>query len=210
MAIGASKCSRSKPHDTCVLQEGHRFILSRPNHDWSTTIFAEQGIIRLSTVANEINPEITVALISSLDNCTFHHPSSENLQVEAITESVVKIENEKKIHTANDDFVQEWIFQLYTVRHPIKTEERLKSLLRLLILKLGIRTPEGYKLKFLLSHSRIAEMLGATRSTVSRSLGVLKEKGIISIDEMKGELIVKDSKLISTTTAGITLPLRTF
>ncbi|MDB4484781.1 helix-turn-helix domain-containing protein, partial [bacterium] len=73
--------------------------------------------------------------------------------------------------------------------------------------KLGIRTPEGYKLEFLLSHSRLAEMIGATRSTVSRSLGVLRDKGVISIDEMRGELIVKDSQLISTTAAGITLPL---
>jgi CRP-like cAMP-binding protein len=57
------------------------------------------------------------------------------------------------------------------------------------------------------SHSRLAEMIGATRSTVSRSLGVLKEKGVISIDEMRGELVVKDFQLISTTATGITLPL---
>ena len=207
MAISAGKRSRSRPQDPCDLQAGQRLIISRPNHNWSTTLFVEQGIIRLSTIANEINPEITVALISSLDNCTFHHPKSENLQIEAITESVININNEQNIHTSNDDYLQEWIFQLYKVRHPIKTEERLKSLLRLLILKLGIRTPEGYKLGFLLSHSRLAEMIGATRSTVSRSLGALKAKGIISIDEMKGELIVKNSQLISTTSAGITLPL---
>ena len=207
MTTGTSKRSSFGLQESCVLQTGQRLILSRPKQNWSTTIFAERGIIRLSTVANEINPEITLALISSLDNCTFHHPNSENLQIEAITESVIKINNEQKIHTANDDFLQEWIFQLYTVRHPIKTEERLKSLLRLLILKLGIRTPEGYKLEFLLSHSRLAEMIGATRSTVSRALGALKDKGIISIDEMRGELVVKDCKLISTTAAGIALPL---
>ena len=207
MAINKGAGSRSRPQDLCVLQAGQRLILSRPHHNWSTTIFAEQGIIRLSTVVNEINSEITVALISSLDNCTFQHPNSANLQIEAITESVVKINNEQKNHTANDDFLQEWIFQLYTVRHPIKTEERLKSLIRLLILRLGIRTPEGYKLEFLLSHSRLAEMIGATRSTVSRSLGVLRDKGVISIDEMRGELVVKDCQSISTTSAGITLPL---
>ena len=207
MAIIASERSRPRPQDSCVLQTGQRLILSRPDHNWSTTIFVEQGNIRLSTVAKEMNPEITVALISSLDNGTFHHPNSENIQIEAITESVIKINNEQKIHIASDDFLQEWIFQLYKVRHPIKTEERLKSLLRLLILKHGIRTPEGYKLEFLLSHSRLAEMIGATRSTVSRSLGVLKEKGVIAIDEMRGELVVKDFQLISTTATGITLPL---
>ena len=205
MAISTGNGSCSK--DSCVLEAGQRLILSRPNHNWSTTIIVGHGIIRLSTVANEVNPEITVALISSLDNCTFHHPNSENLQIEAITDTAIKIINEQKIHTANDDFLQEWIFQLYRVRHPIKTEERLKSLLRLLILKIGSRTPEGYKLEFLLSHSRLAEMIGATRSTVSRSLGVLKDKGIISIDEMKGELVANNSQLISTATTGITLPL---
>ena len=205
--MSTSKGLLPKSQDSCILQTGQRLILSKPGYNWSTTIFAEQGIIRISTVANEINPEITLAIISTLDNCTFHHPNSENLQIESITKSAIKITNEPKIHTANDDFLQEWIFQLYTVRHPIKTEERLKSLLRLLVLKLGIRTPEGYKLEFLLSHSRLAEMIGATRSTVSRSLGVLRDKGIISIDEMKGELVVKDSQLITTTAAGITLPL---
>ena len=208
MAISARAGSRSTPPlDSCVLQAGQRLILSKPNHNWSTTIVVGHGIIRLSTVANEVNPEITVALISSLDNCTFHHPNSENLQIEAIKDTVIKITNEQKIHTASDDFLQEWIFQLYRVRHPIKTEERLKSLLRLLIFKIGSRTAEGYKLEFLLSHSRLAEMIGATRSTVSRSLGALKDKGIISIDEMKGELVANNSQLISTTPAGITLPL---
>jgi CRP-like cAMP-binding protein len=113
----------------------------------------------------------------------------------------------KKSHEAGDDFLQEWIFRLFTVRHPIKSEDRLKSLLKLLITRLGKRTSEGYKLQFLLSHSRLAEMIGATRSTVSRSLGALKDKGVISIDEMKEELVVKDSELIPTTATRVTLPL---
>jgi hypothetical protein len=70
--------------------------LTKPNHNWPTTIVAGQGIIRLSTVENESNPEITVALMSPLDDCTFCHPSSENLQIEAITDSVIKINNEQK------------------------------------------------------------------------------------------------------------------
>ena len=169
----------------------------------------DHGVIRLSTVGNETNQEITMALMSSLDDCTFCHPSSENVQIEAITDSVIRIHNEQKILPSNDDFLHKWIFQLYLARHPVKSEERLKILLRLLVIKLGKRTPDGYKLEFLLSHSRLAEMIGATRSTVSRTLGILKEKGMISIDELKGELIIKDSESISTAAARITLPFRT-
>jgi CRP-like cAMP-binding protein len=207
MAISTKKGERKGPLKPCSLQAGQRLILTKPIHNWPTTIVAEQGIIRLSTVENESHPEITVALMSSLDDCTFCHPRSENLQIEAITDCIIKIHNEQKVHTANDDFLQEWIFRLYTVRHPIKSEDRLKSLLRLLIIRLGKRTPEGYKLGFLLSHSRLAEMIGTTRSTVSRSLGALKDKGIISIDEMKDELVVKDSELIPTAATRVTLPL---
>ena len=207
MAISTKESKRTGALKSCSLQAGQRLILTKPNHNWPTTIVAGQGIIRLSTVENEINPEITVALMSPLDDCSFCHPNSEILQIEAITDSVIKINNEHKVQAANDDFLQQWIFQLYTVRHPIKSEDRLKSLLKLLITRLGKRTSEGYKLHFLLSHSRLAEMIGATRSTVSRSLGALKDKGIISIDEMREELVFNDSELISTTTTRTTLPL---
>ena len=207
MAIGTKKSERKGPLKPCSLPAGQRLILTKPNHNWPTTIVAEQGIIRLSTVENESHPEITLALMSPLDDCKFCHPDSQNLQIEAITDCIIKINNEQKAHTSNDDFLQEWIFRLYTVRHPIKSEDRLKSLLRLLIIRLGKRTQEGYKLQFLLSHSRLAEMIGATRSTVSRSLGALRDKGIISIDEMKEEVVAKDSELIPTTATGVTLPL---
>jgi DNA-binding transcriptional ArsR family regulator len=207
MVIGTREGRRSGAPKSCSLQAGQRLILTKPNHNWPTSIVAGQGVIRLSTVENESNPEITVALMSPLDDCTFCHPSSENLQIEAITDSVIKINNEQKVHEAGDDFLQEWIFRLFTVRHPIKSEDRLKSLLKLLITRLGKRTSEGYKLQFLLSHSRLAEMIGATRSTVSRSLGALKDKGVISIDEMRKELVINDSELISTTATRTTLPL---
>ena len=207
MAISTKRSERKGQLKPCSLPAGQRLILTKPIHNWPTTIIAEQGIIRLSTIENDSHPEITVALMSSLDDCTFCYPGSENLQIEAITDCIIKINNEQKVHAANDDFLQEWIFRLYKVRHPIKSEDRLKALLRLLIVRLGKRTPEGYKLQFLLSHSRLAEMIGATRSTVSRSLGALKDKGIISIDEMREELVINDPELISTTTARTTLPL---
>ena len=114
MAISTKESKRTGALKSCSLQAGQRLILTKPNHNWPTTIVAEQGIIRLSTIENESNQEITVALMSPLDDCSFCHPSSENLQIEAITDSVIKINNEHKVHAANDDFLQEWIFRLYT------------------------------------------------------------------------------------------------
>ena len=120
MTISTSKAGRKVKLKPCSLQAGQRLILTKPNHNWPTTIIAEHGIIRLSTVENESNPEITVALMSSLDDCMFCHPGSEHIQIEAITDCFIKINNGHKDLAANDDFLQEWIFQLYTIRHPIK------------------------------------------------------------------------------------------
>ena len=147
MAISTNEGKCNGALRSCSLQAGQRLILTKPNHNWPTTIVAEQGIIRLSTIENESHPEITVALMSSLDDCKFCHPDSQNLQIEAITDCIIKINNEQKAHTSKDDFLQEWIFRLYTVRHAIKSEDRLKSLLQLLIIRLGKRTTEGYKLQ---------------------------------------------------------------
>ena len=121
MAISTKKSERKGPLKPCSLPAGQRLILTKPIHNWPTTIVAEQGIIRLSTIENESHPEITLALMSSLDDCKFCYPGSENLQIEAITDCIIKINYEQKVHAANDDFLQEWIFRLYTVRHPIKT-----------------------------------------------------------------------------------------
>ncbi|MDB4484742.1 Crp/Fnr family transcriptional regulator, partial [bacterium] len=67
MAISTRKAERNSPLKSCSLQAGQRLILTKPNHNGPTTIIAVQGIIRLSTVENESNPEITVALMSPLD-----------------------------------------------------------------------------------------------------------------------------------------------
>ena len=67
-------------------------------------------------------------------------------------------------------------------------------LFELLCQRLGKRAIDGYLLEFLLPHARIAEIIGATRSTVSRSIGGLKRSEQISIDEMRKELIIPIEK----------------
>ena len=82
------------------------------------------------------------------------------------------------------------MFQLRAVRHPIKAEDRLLKLFELLISRFGKRTSKGYLLEFLLSHSRIGEIIGATRSTVSRGISTLKRTKPIEIDELKHQLFM--------------------
>ena len=83
-----------------------------------------------------------------------------------------------------------WIIQLHIVRNETNLENRLMKFFRLLITRLGKRTPEGLLLENTLPHARIAEIIGSTRSTVSRTIGSLRKSQQIYIDELKEQIIL--------------------
>ena len=62
----------------------------------------------------------------------------------------------------------------------------------LLMGKLGIKltNSELVLLPFPLSHGRIAELIGSTRSTVTRQITRLRQKHLLSIDEVGGEFFL--------------------
>lgn len=61
-----------------------------------------------------------------------------------------------------------------------KTIDRLFGLLTLIIEEFGEPTPDGYCLPFPLTHGQIGSAIGATRVTVTRLMGQLRKKGLIS------------------------------
>ena len=83
--------------------------------------------------------------------------------------------SEDKSQSVNKMTSDRMAMALHVVRHPVKADERLFNLLKLLVYRLGRRTKEGCTLSFLLSHSRLAEIIGTTRSTVSRSMAKLRK-----------------------------------
>ena len=62
--------------------------------------------------------------------------------------------------------------------------------LNLLASRLGKRTSEGLLLEFLLPHGRVAEIIGTTRSTVSRTIRTLRKKDTLVIDELKNQILI--------------------
>lgn len=61
-----------------------------------------------------------------------------------------------------------------------KTIDRLLGFLTLLIEEFGEPTPSGYCLPFPLTHAQIGSAIGSTRVTVTRLMGKLRQKGLIS------------------------------
>ena len=185
------KVQRGRP---VVLQAAQILTLSKPSDGISMRINVQSGVLRISSTPTERSEEITLAMSSKYEQGAFQHPEGFNLQVEAMSEASFWIDYQQLGANQEKDFLSDWILQLHWVRHPIKTEERLMRLFELLCQRLGKRAIDGYLLEFLLPHARIAEIIGATRSTVSRSIGGLKWSEQISIDEMRKELIIPIGK----------------
>ena len=76
------------------------------------------------------------------------------------------------------------------MRNETNLENRLMKFFRLLITRLGKRTSEGLLLEHTLPHARIAEIIGSTRSTISRTIGALRKSQQIYIDELKGQIVL--------------------
>ena len=172
------------------LQCGQLLTLTRPDKGVAMTINIQKGFIRLSSAYTEDSDEVTMAFMSSIEEGTIWYPNSITLQAEAIKSTKLEINYDKSSPYAGNDYLCDWIILLHWVRHPIKTDDRLMRLIAVMSQRLGRRTIDGYRIEFLLPHSRLGEIIGATRSTVSRTLGELRKQKRIIINDDKKELIV--------------------
>ena len=174
------------------LRSSQQLVLTPPHGNRWVTIKIMDGFLRLSAHHGDKTPEATLALMSPIEGGRLLYPQSCNLQLEALTESTFTIQYGQDSINEQDDFLTEWLIALHLARHPVNAEERLLNLLKLLVYRLGRRTRDGCTLNFLLSHARLAEIIGATRSTVSRAMGKLRQNGSIPIEESKGLLTIRD------------------
>ncbi len=67
-----------------------------------------------------------------------------------------------------------------------RTVDRLIGFLRLLVEEFGEQKTEGYCLPYPLTHAQIGSAIGATRVTVTRLIGRLREEGVIVVREENG------------------------
>ena len=174
------------------LRSSQQLVMTPPHGNQWVPIKIMEGLLRLSTHHGDKTPEATLALLSPMEGGGFLYPQNCNLQLEALSESTSTIQYGQDSSNQQDDFLIEWLIVLHLVRHPINAEERLLNLLRLLVYRLGRKTRDGCTLSFLLPHARLAEIIGATRSTVSHAMGKLRQNGSISIEESKGLLTIRD------------------
>ena len=164
--------------------------LERPKARENIEITVKSGVIRIAGNQSNNAKDITLAFACRADAFKFHYPEGLEITIEAITDTTYVVESIGKKGSDTSDAIMEWIIQLHIVRNETNLENRLMKFFRLLITRLGKRTSEGLLLEHTLPHARIAEIIGSTRSTVSRTVSNLRKSQQIYIDELKGHIIL--------------------
>ena len=153
-------------------------------------IIVESGVIRIAASQLKNEEDITLAFTCSTDIFKFQYPRNLEITIQAVTDTTYFVESRKRTESKTSDAIMDWIIQLHIVRNEANLESRLMKFYELLMTRLGKRTPEGLLLEHTLSHARIAEIVGSTRSTVSRTISALRKSKQIYIDELKSQIIL--------------------
>ena len=181
---------RDKRGGPISLNSSETLALERSQAGENIEITVKSGVIRIAVNQPKHAEDITLAFACRADSFKFHYPGDLEIRIEAITDTTYLVESISKIESYTSDALMDWIIQLHIVRHETNLENRLMKFFGLLTTKLGKRTSEGLLLEHTLSHARIAEIVGSTRSTVSRTISTLRKNHKIYIDEMKGQMIL--------------------
>ena len=173
--------------------------LDRPQFGEVMEIIVKEGIIRIVANQSKNAEDITLAFACRADVLKFDYPEYLEIKIEAITDATYFVESSSKRDFNTSDSIMDWIIQLHIMRHETNMEGRLMKFFELMMTKLGKRTPEGLLLEHTLSHARIAEIVGSTRSTVSRTISSLKKSKLIYVDELKNQIIIPIDESTTTT-----------
>ena len=166
------------------------FPLIKPQGGEDIEITVKNGIIRIAANQPKKKEDITLAFTCRTDVFKFHYPRDLEITIQAITDTTYFVKSGNRTKSNTNDAIMDWIIQLHIVRNEANLESRLMKFFKLLMTRLGKRTPEGLLLEHTLSHARIAEIIGSTRSTVSRTISALRKSRQIYIDELKSQIIL--------------------
>ena len=181
---------RGKRGRPISLNSHEKAALERPNAGEDIEITVESGVIRIAASQPKNEEDITLAFTCRTDICKFQYPRDLEITIQAVTDTTYFVESRNRTESKTSDAIMEWIIQLHIVRNEANLESRLMKFYELLTTRLGKRTPEGLLLEHTLSHARIAEIVGSTRSTVSRTISALRKSKQIYIDELKSQIIL--------------------
>ena len=161
----------------------HR-IITNDSENRSFQLKIIDGFIRLYCINDTENnaTESTLALIHAGTSNSFSWNNHRRLMIEALEASKVEFNPREQPFDTNH-FLENWILDLYEIKQPADSLERLIKLFLLLAKSKGNQgsNPEQTLISGL-SHRRIGEIISSTRPTISRHLGWMQRQKLIDVD----------------------------
>lgn len=178
-----------------ILSPGEQVLL--PTNERGESLFSlrtQQGVGRLATITEIKKSDMTLGFTGASCSEWLITPQTGQITIEALTPLEILVTPADSIHLQNE-LIRHWLWDFHHVRHPVGAMARLKALLQLMITRFGRRTLEGYTLPFYLSHSRVAELIGVTRSTATRLLNIQRQQGQLCVDGLSGTYAIAPSMM---------------
>ena len=170
---------------TLKLSEGQTALISEPSSNlrYIKLSFAN-GIARIYGSLGNKYLEMTLGFCGNNENQYLRIPQDTSLLLEGMTNCLLSISYLEGVNIQEDHMMQ-WLLDLHIIRHPVGADSRIYALFCLLIKHFGIIQKESYVLPFSMGHSLIAELIGSTRSTVTRQLSKLRKNNHLISGELE-------------------------
>jgi CRP-like cAMP-binding protein len=150
------------------------------------------GVVAL-TILHEDGAEVLLGLLGPGEVLAGHPPETSCLQLRALGEAVVWVQPWSKavLQPGFADRLRDRLRSLEAwaaMQARPSLERRLLGILVLLAGQFGRPTSEGVRIEVGITHHQLASAVGATRSTVTRLLGRLRQRGLlIAVRHGRGE-----------------------
>lgn len=178
-----------------ILSPGEQVLL--PTSERGESLFllrTQQGVGRLATITEIKKSDMTLGFTGASCSEWLITPQTGQITIEALTPLEILVTPADSIQLQNE-LIRHWLWDFHHVRHPVGAMARLNALLQLMVTRFGRRTSEGYTLPFYLSHSRVAELIGVTRSTATRLLNIQRQQGQLCVDGLSGTYVIAPSMI---------------
>lgn len=177
-----------------VLPRGATFLVTPSNGLISGALTVSQGYLRLASTFHSSLVDVTLAFSAPNQPADLWLQSPQVVVVEALTDAVFQFDS-PKLQPVEPELIRTWLLSFALVRHCLGADQRVNQLLYLLADRFGIPSADGVSIPFLLSHSRIAELIGVTRPTVTRQLVRLRNEKSIKVFEKDFRLLLTNDFL---------------
>ena len=170
------------PSRSISIPVGHTLILDATNQQANSHLQISQGLIRVSFCNRQFestgDTPITIGFLQTGDQISLNMLCNSSLHLEAIR--ITSLMTSSELVASNESIdLANWSASLLSIQHLPGSEQRLRALLKLLVLRLGQRKGNWYCLPMRLKHECLAEMVNHTRVTVSRHMARWRRQGLI-------------------------------